>query len=130
MLKVEELRAGYGRLIALDGVDLSVRKGEIVFVVGPNGAGKSTLLKTIVGLQSPFAGSITFQKKRINGIRRERPCQEGLVLVQKAGSISRSWPVEENLALGGMGGKDADVLQGELDRVLTTFQFCARATKA
>jgi branched-chain amino acid transport system ATP-binding protein len=68
MLKVEGLRAGYGRLIAVDGVDLSVRKGEIVFVVGPNGAGKSTLLKAIVGLRSPFAGSITFQKKRINGI--------------------------------------------------------------
>lgn len=121
MLKVEELRAGYGRLIALDGVDLSVRKGEIVFVVGPNGAGKSTLLKTIVGLQSPFAGSITFQEKRINGIPPERLCREGLVLVPEGRSIFRSLTVEENLALGGMGRKDRDVLQGELEQVLTTF---------
>jgi branched-chain amino acid transport system ATP-binding protein len=121
MLKVEGLRAGYGRLIAVDGVDLSVRKGEIVFVVGPNGAGKSTLLKAIVGLRSPFAGSITFQEKRINGIPPEQLCREGLVLVPEGRSIFRSLTVGENLALGGMGRKDRDVLEGELEQVLTTF---------
>lgn len=121
MLKVEGLRAGYGRLTALDSVDLTVEKGEAVFVVGPNGAGKSTLLKTIVGLITPFGGTVTFQDQTINGAAPERLCREGLVLVPEGRSIFRSLTVEENLALGGMGRKDKDVLESDLEQVLTTF---------
>jgi len=121
MLKVEGLIAGYGRLTALKGVDLDVDKGEIVFVVGPNGAGKSTLLKTISGLQSPFAGEISFQGARINGMAPEKLCSQGLVLMPEGRSTFRTLTVEENLALGGMGRKDRDVLEGDLEKVLTTF---------
>lgn len=121
MLKVEGLKAGYGRLTALDGVDLTVEKGEIVFVVGPNGAGKSTLLKTVAGLQSPFAGTISFQGTRINGQAPERLCREGLVLVPEGRSIFRTLTVEENLALGSMGRSDRDLVAGDLERVLEIF---------
>ena len=121
MLNVDGLKAGYGRLTALNGVDLTVEKGEIVFVVGPNGAGKSTLLKTISGLQSPFAGEIRFQGNRINGMPPEKLCREGLVLVPEGRSIFRTLTVQENLALGGMGRKDREVLEGDLEQVLTVF---------
>jgi ABC-type branched-subunit amino acid transport system ATPase component len=52
-LRVQGLRAGYGKIPILLGVDLQIAGGEVVAVVGPNGAGKSTLLKTICGLIKP-----------------------------------------------------------------------------
>lgn len=121
MLKVESLRAGYGRLTALNDVELTVQRGEAAFVVGPNGAGKSTLLKSIVGLITPVQGTITFQDKRINGMAPERLCREGLVLVPEGRSIFRSLTIEENLKLGGMGRDDKDVLASDLEGVLTSF---------
>lgn len=121
MLKIEGLRAGYGRLTALTDIDLTIDRGDIAFVVGPNGAGKSTLLKTISGLQAPFAGTISFQDRRINGVAPEKLCREGLVLVPEGRSIFRSLTVEENLRLGGMGRRDRDVLSGDLEHVLSIF---------
>lgn len=121
MLRIEGLRAGYGRLTALHDIDMTIEKGEIAFVVGPNGAGKSTLLKTLAGLQVPFAGTMRFQDQPINGLPPEKLCREGLVLVPEGRSIFRSLTVEENLALGGMGRKDRDVLKSDLEQVLTTF---------
>ena len=50
LLKVDGVRAGYGRTEVLHGVDLAVEAGELVALIGSNGAGKSTLLKTVVGL--------------------------------------------------------------------------------
>ena len=53
------LVAGYGRVVALRGVDLAVRRGEVVALMGRNGAGKSTLLGCLTGLLTPRAGSVT-----------------------------------------------------------------------
>ena len=58
MLDVHELRRSYGERVALDGVSLVVRPGEIVGLLGANGAGKSTLLRTAAGLQPPDEGSV------------------------------------------------------------------------
>lgn len=121
MLKTTNLRAGYGRLNALRGIDLAVEKSEIAFVVGPNGAGKSTLLKVIAGLMQPWDGEIEFENAVINGQPPEKLCREGLVLVPEGRCIFGSLTVSENLALAGMGRKDKDVLEGDLESVLTTF---------
>lgn len=121
MLRISGLKAGYGRLNALRGIDLTIGKSEIAFVVGPNGAGKSTLLKVICGLIKPWDGQIEFEHEVINGQPPEKLCREGLVLVPEGRSIFASLSVEENLALGGMGRKDKDVLEGDLEKVLTTF---------
>ena len=61
MLEVKNLQVAYGPLLALHGVDLIIRPGEMVALVGPNGAGKSTLLKSISGLLAPRAGAIRWQ---------------------------------------------------------------------
>jgi ABC-2 type transport system ATP-binding protein len=58
MLEIDGLRRAYGDRVALDGVSLVVRPGEIVGLLGANGAGKSTLLRTAAGLQPPDAGSV------------------------------------------------------------------------
>jgi ABC-type branched-subunit amino acid transport system ATPase component len=60
-LSIKELRAGYGSLDILNGVDLDVPQGQFVALMGPNGAGKSTLLKTLYGLTTVKGGRIDWQ---------------------------------------------------------------------
>ena len=61
LLEVQSLRAGYGRVPILHGIDLTVHDGEIVGILGHNGMGKSTLLKTLIGLVPATGGSVHFE---------------------------------------------------------------------
>ena len=61
LLSVRALRAGYGGKPVLQGIDLDVRRGEIVAVIGRNGVGKSTLMKTLIGLLPASTGSARFR---------------------------------------------------------------------
>ena len=61
MLKLEGVRAGYGAIEVLKGIDLHVDEGEIVTLIGANGAGKTTTLMTICGLVRPRAGKVVFR---------------------------------------------------------------------
>ncbi len=65
-LSIKGLRAGYGSLDILNGVDLDVPQGQFVALMGPNGAGKSTLLKTLYGMTTVKGGSINWQGKDIS----------------------------------------------------------------
>lgn len=121
MLDVKQLFAGYGRLTALKGVDLSVKPGEVVFVVGPNGAGKSTLLKTIAGLMAPTSGKITFQGGPIHGRAPEQLCRAGLALIPEGRHIFKTLTVEENLAVGAMIRRKSSDRDIDLAQVLDTF---------
>lgn len=129
MLNVKQLVAGYGRLSALKSIDLSVAKGEIVFVVGPNGAGKSTLLKTIGGLMTPTSGSIAFQGKSIVGQAPEKNCASGLALIPEGRHIFRSLTVEENLTVGGMIRKDKVATRSDLEQILGAFPILRERLK-
>jgi branched-chain amino acid transport system ATP-binding protein len=121
MLEITNLTAGYGRLNALKGTSIHVDRGEIVFIVGPNGAGKSTLLKTVAGLMTPTAGSITFNGEEIAGKAPEQLCRQGLVLVPEGRHIFRTLTVQENLSIGTMIRKDRDGIASDLEQVLTIF---------
>lgn len=121
MLEIHRLTAGYGRLTALKGIDLTVKSGEIVFVVGPNGAGKSTLLKTITGLMAPTDGQVSFQGKDMTGLAPEQLCRKGLSLVPEGRSIFRTLTVQENLSLGTIIRKDKQEAARDLELALETF---------
>ncbi len=58
VIEVSALRKAYGSVRAVDGVDLTLRRGEIVGVVGPNGAGKTTMLECVAGIRRPDSGVI------------------------------------------------------------------------
>jgi branched-chain amino acid transport system ATP-binding protein len=60
LLSVENLQVRYGSIVALRGISVEVKAGEIVSVIGPNGAGKSTLLHAIMGSVAATVGSIFF----------------------------------------------------------------------
>lgn len=121
MLEVKELTAGYGRLTALKGLDLEVRRGEVVFVVGPNGAGKSTLLKTISGLMAPSGGEIHFDGKRIDGQAPEDLCRQGMALIPEGGRVFKTLTVQENLNIGSMIRKAPTAVSQQLEEVLDSF---------
>jgi branched-chain amino acid transport system ATP-binding protein len=119
LLVVQGLVARRGAVRALDGVDLSVREGEILAVVGPNGAGKSTLLGTLAGWFAPSAGRVALAGRDVTGLPAERAVRAGIVLVPERRQMFDALSVERNLQLGAYahGGATA----AELERVFALF---------
>ena len=103
LLELEGVRAGYGRVEVLHGIDLTVAPGELVAVIGANGAGKSTLLKTIVGLVPVRAGTLSYEGDRLNAPRPERLVRRGVALVPEGRLLFGPMTVRDNLALGAYG---------------------------
>ena len=92
-----DLHVSYGRVPALRGVSLKVRRGEMVGVVGPNGAGKSTLLLTIAGVLRPGQGSVQFDGEALARQAPEDIVRKGISLVPERRHIFAQLTVEENL---------------------------------
>lgn len=121
MLKVQDLKAAYGRVSAVKGVSLEVAEKEIVFLIGPNGAGKSTLLKTVSGLHRPSGGTISFAGALIANQTPETICRRGLVLVPEGRHIFGTLTVAENLFLGTTIRTDRAQIRADIDEVLAIF---------
>ena len=99
-LKVTSLRAGYGEINVLWGVDFTIKKGEITALIGSNGAGKSTLMRTLSGLIVPTQGDILFEGAPIGN---ETPAQilgRGIAHVPEGRRLFGAMSVEENLLMG------------------------------
>jgi branched-chain amino acid transport system ATP-binding protein len=99
MLDVKNLRARYGRIPALQGIDLNIRAGELVALVGANGAGKSTLLRALSGVQSS-SGTLDFEGRDISGAPPEQRVALGIVQVPEGRQVFGPLSVEDNLRLG------------------------------
>ncbi len=97
VLEVRGLTVFHGQLRALDDVNLEVVTGEIYAIIGANGAGKSTLLRTIAGLHTPSAGSISLDGVEVTDARPERRLAQGIALVPEGRRLFPSLTVEENL---------------------------------
>jgi urea ABC transporter ATP-binding protein UrtE len=100
MLEVEGLRASYGRIPILHGIDLSVKEGEFVGILGHNGMGKTTLLKTLIGLVKTTHGSITFEGQAINKEPPHKRNRRGIGYVPQGREIFPNVSVRDNLRLG------------------------------
>jgi branched-chain amino acid transport system ATP-binding protein len=99
MLSLSAVSASYRGLKALQGVSITVAKGEIVAVVGANGAGKSTLLKAIAG-QVVTEGAISFEGKSLRGVPAFGIARMGVNLVPEGRRLFPRLSVEDNLRLG------------------------------
>ncbi len=100
MLEISGLRAGYGAVEILRGVDLRVDAGEIVALLGSNGVGKSTLNNNVSGLYRPFAGRIVFAGRDISGDSPQSIVESGLIQVPEGRRVFPNLSVRENLELG------------------------------
>ena len=100
MLKLENIHTFYGPIEALKGVDIEIRKGEIVCIIGNNGAGKSTTLMTISGILKPRSGTIAFAEERITGVPPYRIVRMGISQVPEGRRIFPKLTVKENLEMG------------------------------
>ena len=99
LLRVQNLRAGYGRAEVLHGISLHADKGSVITVIGPNGAGKSTLLNTLMGVL-PGRGSIEFNGQDVSSLKLEERVMLGISLVPERRELFGTMSVEDNLVLG------------------------------
>ncbi|MBI5108112.1 MAG: aldehyde dehydrogenase family protein [Rhodocyclales bacterium] len=122
MLEVRDAAVSYGSHRALDGVSLSVARGEIVVILGANGAGKTTLLKAIAGLQAAAAQTrILLDGRSLAGARPHRIVEAGLALVPEGRGIFGDLTVAENLALGAYAQRARAGERERLELVLALF---------
>ena len=121
MLEIKDLVSGYGSVQILNGASLKVGRGQIVALLGGNGTGKSTLLKATSGLLKPWSGSITFDGRRIDGLRPDRIVRHGLVQVTQGKEAFPGMTVEENLRLGAYVVADRAKRAASIERVYSYF---------
>ncbi len=119
LLKISGLRAGYGRVPVLHGIDLSVNDGEILGILGHNGMGKSTLLKTLMGIIPASGGSMIFDGQDIGRQRSSGRAQLGIGYVPQGRGIFPNLSVRDNLRMG-IAAHDLDE-DSAIDRVLADF---------
>ena len=105
MLKLMNIHAGYGPIKALKGIDMEVKRGEIVSLIGSNGAGKSTCLMTISGILKPASGTIMLGDSDIAGLPPHRIVQRGVSQVPEGRRIFPRLTVFENLQMGAFLGR-------------------------
>lgn len=120
MLEVKGIEAGYGAIQVLKGVDLEVKKGEIVTLIGANGAGKTTLLKIISGILNPTKGEVIFEGKNIVKMLPHKIVRQGIIMIQEGREILNQMTVLENLLMGGFSRPGED-LNDSLDTVFRMF---------
>lgn len=100
ILKITDLRAGYGKAEVLHGLSLEAQKGSVITVIGPNGAGKSTFLNSLMGIL-PSKGRIEFEGQSIEALTLEERVMAGIALVPEKRELFGTMSVEDNLVLGG-----------------------------
>jgi branched-chain amino acid transport system ATP-binding protein len=121
VLEIAGLRAAYGPIEALRGVDLEVRAGELVCLLGANGAGKSTTLRTISGLLRPAAGRIAFEGRSIAGLPPAAILEAGIAHCPEGRRVFPYLSVQENLLMGAYVRRDGAAIAADLERVCTHF---------
>ena len=100
LLTIEGLRAGYGAVEVLRGVDLNIAPGELVALLGSNGAGKTTLNSVVSGLVPTWAGRVLFDGQDLTSAHYRRVVQAGLIQVPEGRKVFPNLTVLENLELG------------------------------
>ena len=104
ILETHAVSKSFGRLIALDEVDLQVEQGEIFGIAGPNGAGKSTLFNVIAGLYPPTSGKIIFDGHNITGLNSHQVCRRGIARTFQIPTSFHTLTVYQNIKVGAIFG--------------------------
>jgi branched-chain amino acid transport system ATP-binding protein len=118
VLELSSVRAGYGTIDVLHGIDVALRPGEVFALLGPNGAGKSTTLGVACGVIVPHSGSLYLCNRDVTGAAPDAIARAGVCLIPEGRGIFPNLTVGENLRMATYtGAKYRDVL----DRAFTQF---------
>ena len=127
MLRLENIHTSYGPIKAIRGIDMEIRKGEIVSLIGSNGAGKSTCLMTISGILTPSEGKIHHENREITGLPPHSIVSQGICQVPEGRRIFPRLTVLENLEMGAFLGR-SDFMP-TLQRVFKLFPILGERKK-
>ena len=128
MLRVENLRSGYGKVDVLHGISLNVERSECVALVGANGAGKTTTLKCICGINPIRSGSITFEGEPIHGLPGHLIVRRGITMCPECRQVFSEMTVLENLEMGAHSRVD-DSQTKDLDEMFELFPVLRQRAK-
>lgn len=120
-LKLSNVHISYGEIKAIHGIDLEVRKGEIVTLLGANGAGKTTTLRAISGLVPLKKGEIFFKGEKINGLPPHQIVAKKLAQSPEGRLIFPDLTVLENLEMGHYLRSDRSQIKTDLEYIFTLF---------
>jgi branched-chain amino acid transport system ATP-binding protein len=104
LLELRGVRAAYGSIEVLHGVDLSIPPGTVVALLGPNGAGKSTTLQVACGLIAPTSGSVLLAGRDVTGVKAEDLARVGVTTIPEGRGIFPNLTVRENLLMATYSG--------------------------
>src|SRR5882672_3541721 len=121
MLVIENLECRYGKIAAVRGLSLEVRKGELVTLIGANGAGKTTTLKAISGVLPPAAGRVRFEGEDITRASARRVLQLGIAHCPEGRRVFPYMTVRENLEMGSYLRKDQAGIESDLRKIYGRF---------
>jgi branched-chain amino acid transport system ATP-binding protein len=122
MLELKEVHTYYGPSHVLHGINLSLKKGEVVSVMGRNGAGKTTLMRTIMALTPARSGQVHFDGSEITHLRPHQIFARGIKLVPQGRRVFAKLTVEENLRLALVGAKASEPAR-ELKKAYARFSI-------
>jgi ribose transport system ATP-binding protein len=122
LLKVERVTKRFSGVTALNGVSLSVRRGEVHAVIGENGAGKSTLMKILAGVQPPDSGTILLDSKPVSISSVPKALELGIALIHQELNLADNLDVGANIFLGReptrLGVIDSQKIRSESEKCL------------
>jgi branched-chain amino acid transport system ATP-binding protein len=125
VLEIEGLVCRYGKVEALKGVSLVVRKGELVTLIGANGAGKTTTLKAISGLLPPSGGRMLFEGEDITRASPRHILSRGIAHCPEGRHVFPDMTVQENLEMGCYLRSDANAIATDIARIFESFPVLA-----
>ncbi len=121
MLELENVHAYYGHIHALQGISMTVEKGEIVTLIGSNGAGKTTTLRTITGLLKPRQGTVRLEGEDLAPYPAHKIVARGVSMVPEGRGVFAKLTVAENLDMGAYLRTDKDGIKEDLERIFALF---------
>src|SRR4030042_1644434 len=100
LLELNGLTKLFGKLAALEDIDLKIEEGEVLSIVGPNGSGKTTLINIVSGYYRPSRGTILFKGEKISGLRPDQIASRGIVRTFQSNVLFEGATVLERMIIG------------------------------
>ncbi|MBU4227650.1 ABC transporter ATP-binding protein [bacterium] len=123
VLKTSKLTKRFGNLIAVNQVDLEIKKEEIIGLIGPNGAGKTTFFNLITGLETPDEGQVIFKGTNITTMSPHAICKLGISRTFQVAKSFTEMSVEEAIRVGAYNRRGEEEVQNKVDWALEFFEL-------